>query len=134
MSAKLHVVAGVDPSSRTRTVSGTGVKASVAVSPGLLSFGRVAVGATSVTKAIVVTNTGTSILPIAQVFLSGPNPEQFVQKNDCLLGYVPTGGSCTVWVVFKPRSIDEKTANLVVRPFPSSRAPTQWIGLTGSGT
>jgi len=87
------------------SLTGRGVSLGlVTLSATSLSFGSQRVGTTSTAKTVVLTNTGTGPLGIAEVSLSG----DFAQTNTCipsgsLSGSLGTGNSCTISVTFTPR-------------------------------
>jgi hypothetical protein len=79
---------------------------------------------------LALTNTGTEALAINSISLTGSNPGQFSQSNDCGTS-VAIGASCTINVIFKPTVAGSKTATLVVTP--GGGAGRQSAALTGIG-
>ena len=130
-SAKLTVALGAGATNKTVALSGTGVNYAFSVSPTSLAFGNVTQGITSATKTVTVTNTGTVVLPIISITLSGSNPGQFSQSNGCP-AQMSVGGKCTISVKFKPTSTGSKSAILKVTPGGGASAKT--VALSGTGT
>jgi hypothetical protein len=117
------------------TVTATGVAPTYTVSQIAPPSGDVAVGSTSATSYITVTNSGPAAEPPPQVTLGGTDATQFSLPNphtdippDCanLPSLAPMTGSCVVVVAFTPTSTGTKTATVTVG--------TTEIAVTGTGT
>jgi hypothetical protein len=128
--AMLSVTAAGGAGSKTASLSGTGVRSTFSVAPTALSFGNVARRATSTAKTVQISNTGGVVLPISSIDLAGTNPAQFARTNNCP-ALIAVGGSCTVSVVFKPRSKGAKSALLQVTP--GGGAVLKSVSLSGTG-
>ena len=116
----------------SKTVSYTVVapSPSYTLSPTTLAFGKRALYLTSSAKTITLNNNGGVALPITSIAISGTNPSQFAQTNNCG-ATVPAGNRCTIWVRFKPTSTGSKTANVKVTG--GGGAGTKTVGLSGTG-
>jgi hypothetical protein len=106
-------------------LSGTGTAASFTVLPASLAFGNVAMGSASAAQPVTVTNTGTGALPITSIALTGANPTQYSETNNCGTS-LTAGSTCTISVVFAPTSTGSLPATLTVNG--------QSVALTGTGT
>ena len=85
----------------TAAASGTGEALRVAVTPA--DFGTVVLGATSVAKTLTVTNVAANAVGPLVTSLAGNHPGDFLLTNDTCNGMtLPTTGTCTVDVQFKP--------------------------------
>jgi hypothetical protein len=117
---------------RSKTVSYTvvGGNAFYTLSPTSLTFGKRPLNLISSAKTITLNSTGSSALPITSISLSGANPAQFTQTNNCGSS-VPAGNRCTIWVKFKPTSTGAKTASLQVTA--GGGAGTKTASLYGTG-
>jgi hypothetical protein len=115
---------------QTVALSGTGV-ASYTVSPTSVPFGSVPHGTTSAAQSVTVTNTSAVALPITSIKLSGTNPAQFSQTNDCGKS-VAIKSTCTISAAFKPTRKGSKTATLNISA--GGGAGKQTIALSGTGT
>jgi hypothetical protein len=110
-------------------LSGTGVVASISVSPESYNFGNVQVGSSSTAQTFTISSTGTADLIIGTITLTGTNASEFSTLNDNCSGQtLAPSGSCTVQVVFSPTSAGVKSANLTI----PSNAPTLNVPLSGA--
>ena len=96
----------------TFALSGTGVANRFIFSnqPGNPDFGNVAVGDTSGSKQITITN-NTDYPDNPNVHLGGSDPGQFSESDDCTSN---VANSCTAMVSFQPTSQGGKSANLLI--------------------
>jgi len=96
------------------------------VAPNSVDFGTLAVGATSGTQTITVTNTGGSALTVNGVTLAGSD---FVQNNNC--GTVAPSAACTISLTFTPRAGLTRTGSVTI--FSNSAGSPATVALTGVG-
>ncbi len=110
-------------------LNGTGVApAGVSLTPvGGVSFGATAVGSTSASQAVTLTNNGGVALSLSGVTVMG---EFGVATNGCG-GMVAVGASCSVGVVFSPTGGGTRTGMVSVAS--SAMGSPQTLGLTGAG-
>ena len=96
----------------TFALSGTGVANRFIFTnqPGNPDFGNVAVGDTSGSKQITITN-NTDYPDNPNVHLGGSDPGQFSESDDCTSN---VANSCTATVSFQPTSQGGKSANLLI--------------------
>lgn len=97
--------------------------------PARLGFGTVIVGTPSQSKTTTLTNAGTTALSIANLAITGATSE-FSQTNTCGSG-IAAGQSCTITVIFKPRTAGVKTAAVSISD-DSADSPQQVL-LSGKG-
>ncbi|MEW6107868.1 MAG: choice-of-anchor D domain-containing protein [Nitrospirota bacterium] len=83
---------------KTFTVIQSG-KPIISVSPKSVNFGKARVG-DEPARIVTIRNTGLSDLEISSIDITGINPSEFSQTNDCTV--IPTGGTCTITVKFTP--------------------------------
>jgi hypothetical protein len=129
-SAVLKVVAADGAGTKGVTLSGSGVRSAMSVSPLPLSFGNQARGTTSATKTVMISNSGTVVVPGLSLKLEGPNPGQFEQTNNCP-AQILVGESCTASVAFDPTSLGSKSA---VKITAGGGAAAKSVTLAGTGT
>ena len=98
----------------------------LSATPTSLSFGSEAVGSTSGTKSVTITNSGTASGTVSGVSVSGG----FSQTNNC--SSITAGGSCTVNVAFAPGAAGAATGTLTVTSN-AGNSPTT-VALSGTGT
>jgi probable HAF family extracellular repeat protein len=102
------VVNGVD--SRTQLPHAYLVQApSITISPGPLTFASQAIGTLSLGQVAIISNAGTTLLPIDSISAS----HDFSQTNNCGPS-LTLGGSCSVTVIFEPTAAGDRTGSLIV--------------------
>jgi trimeric autotransporter adhesin len=101
------------------------------ISPGLLSFNPQAVGTTSMTQIITITNTGNQPL-INQISLIGNNPQDYILTNPCP-GTIAVGGSCNLTVAFSPTATGLRSANVQITANTSNFVSPIPVSITGTG-
>jgi hypothetical protein len=113
---------------QTVTLGAIGIQGIASISPSALDFGAVQAGATSTTKQVVVTNTGTSMLQLLAIGISQGTSE-FAQSNNCAT--LAVGSSCTIDIAFTPGTTGVRQGVLsLVHNGVSSAAD---VSLAGSG-
>jgi hypothetical protein len=85
----------------------------VSVSPLLVNFGAITVGA-SKAETIVLTNDQSTALAIASITLGGTDPSDFTAKSNCGTSRLP-GHDCTITVTAKPTVAGAQTATLTIK-------------------
>jgi hypothetical protein len=93
-------------------VSGTGTV--VKLAPAKLAFGNQKVGTASAPQKVTVSNQGTAVVNITQVYIGGTNYRDFSQTNNCPTS-LNAGANCVVNVVFDPIKTGARSAVLGVR-------------------
>jgi hypothetical protein len=104
--------------------------ATFVVSPTALAFGNVTRNTTSAAQTVAISNTGSVVLPISSITLTGTTAGQFAKTSNCP-AQVPVGGSCSVSVVFNPTTTGIKSASLKVTP--GGGAAAKSVALSGTG-
>ncbi len=112
------------------TLTGTGVQAGVSLSPTSFNFGTVA-RRSSATTTFTLNNSGTSLLTINSIRISGGNANQFSIPSRTCGNSLGVGASCTINVRFSPTNRGTFNATLQV----TDNAPNspQTAALTGTG-
>ena len=108
-------------------LTGTGVAAPITLSPTSLAFGNETVNVPT-SKPITVTNSGTSAITISSITVTGANTVSFQQTNNCG-STIPSPGSCTITVTFKPTGTGARSASVTL----VDNIGTQNVPLTGTG-
>jgi FtsP/CotA-like multicopper oxidase with cupredoxin domain len=101
----------------------------IGVSPTSLAFGTVAVGSSSTSAAVVISNSGTATLNITSMLVSGPNATDFV-PTPC--SSVLAGQTCSFTVTFTPSAGGPESATLTIASNDPAH-PTILISMTGTG-
>ena len=104
-----------------------------AVSPASLGFGNQLVGATSASQPVTLSNTGSGLLSISGITITGANSTDFAQSGNCgpSLG---AGLSCTINVTITPSAVGLRSATLNITDN-SGGVPNsvQMVALSGTG-
>jgi hypothetical protein len=130
--AAVTVTPGGSVGAQSVSLTGTGMVPVYSLDKLSLDFGIVALGASSTSQAVTLTNTGAVAMPIssARITIAGTDSTQFTRKYTCGSS-VPAGGSCTISVTFKPASIGAKGATLSVTG--GGGAGTRTVALSAAG-
>ncbi len=118
--------------SDTTTIALGGTGSAITVTGGPLAFGAQAVKTTSAAKKVTVTNKGTASVTMGGITL---NETDFaISANTCPASgsALAAGASCTVSVVFKPKTTGAKKGALVITD--SDPSSPQIVGVSGTGT
>ena len=97
-TATLNISDNAAASPQSVSLSGTGT--ALYVSTDLLNFGDVGVGSSS-SQPVEVRNVGAMPIAISRVMISGPDPGDYSQANNCGSS-IPAGASCKYTVTFTP--------------------------------
>jgi hypothetical protein len=118
-------------------LTGTGTAPVVLLAPTTLSFPAQALNSTSAAMNGTLTNTGTTVLHLATVTITGTNAGDFgiaAGGTTCTNGstVAPTNGSCTWSVTFTPTAAGTRTATLTFTDDNNGvTGSTQTVALTG---
>jgi hypothetical protein len=128
-SGKLSVTDDATGSPQTVALSGTGTV--VKFSPIGVNFGDQKVGTKSAPVPVQLTNTGKTALSITKIAITGKDPADFSQTNNCGKS-VPPGHSCTINITFQPTAKGSRSANLSASD--DGGGSPQEVLLSGTGT
>jgi hypothetical protein len=95
-----------------------------------LAFGSQAVGISSAPQSVIVTNSGTGVINIASIAITGANSADYSQTNNCGSS-LAVATSCLISANFTPTVSGARTASINVSDNASNSPQT--IGLTGTG-
>lgn len=102
-------------------------KPSASLSPEALTFGNEAIGTTSQSLTITLTNSGTAALSIASIVASA----DFEQTNDCGSTLAPAK-NCTITVTFSPTGTGKLNGTVSIDD--NATGSPQTASLSGTGT
>ena len=110
------IVTGSSPQSIGLSGTGTMVPSTVTFLPTTVSFPNQTVGTTSGSQGITVTNSGPNTLAITSIAVSGTNPGDFAQTNNCPLSpaTIAVNGFCTINVTFTPSAANARSAAITI--------------------
>jgi subtilase family serine protease len=118
-------------SPQTVTLSGTSVTApAVSLSPTSLTFASTNIGSSSAAQAITLKNTGTAVLTISGISLTGSGASAYAQTNTCSTS-LAVSASCTISVTFKPTAVGAASASLSLAD--NATGSPQTVALSGTG-
>ena len=126
VSGTLSITDNASGSPQTVTLTGTGVVATVSVSPSSLTFSSQTQGTPSASQPVTLTNNGNAALAITSVAVTG----DFSQTNNCGTN-VSAGGSCTINVTFTPTAAGTRIGTLTITD--NASGSPQTVSLTGTG-
>jgi len=112
-------------------VSLSGIGTTAKVSPTSLNFGTVALGNTSSSKTVTLTNVATTTLTISGIAITGTDAGDFTQTHTCGSSLAP-GASCGFSISFKPTASGSRTSALSVSD--NAAGSPQKVSLSGVGT
>jgi uncharacterized repeat protein (TIGR01451 family) len=115
-------------------VTGVGVlPGALSVSTPSLAFGSVAVGSTSASQAVTITNTGSGPLTLSSAMTSGPAAGDFPPiptTGDCVIDrQIAPGDQCTLTFAFSPYADGARSTTLAIE----SDGGTASVVLEGTG-
>jgi hypothetical protein len=108
-----------------------GIGSVVELSPVGINFGDQNVGTTSAKVEVLLTNTGSASLNVSQIGITGRDPGDFGESNNCGTT-VPSGGQCRIEVWFSPTLSGHRSARLSVQD--NGGGSPQQVLLVGQGT
>lgn len=111
-------------------VSLTGVGTVVKLDPASLDFGTVVVGQKSSPQYSTLTNVGKTKLHITGITLTGSDPQDFSEMDDCPK-YLGGGKFCTITVTFQPTQVGPRAADVSVSD--DGGGSPQQVSLSGTG-
>jgi hypothetical protein len=115
-SGTLTITDDAAGSTQTVQVTGTGTGGpSVTISAAVIVFGAIAMDTTSAQQNITVTSSGTAVVHISSVQLSGANVGDFKLNNGCTAtnGYA-ANTACTLGLTFTPAATGPRAATLTI--------------------
>jgi hypothetical protein len=113
------------------TATATPAAPATGLSPSSLTFASQTVGATSPAQTVTLSNSGNAALSVSGLSLSGANPGDFVESNNCGTS-VAAGANCTISVTFTPSASGSRTATLSIAD--NASGSPQTVSLSGTGT
>jgi hypothetical protein len=108
-----------------------GATPAAGLSPASLAFASQPVGTTSVAGTATLDNAGTGALSISGVTITGSNPGDFAQANNCGSS-LAAGSTCTFSITFTPTASGSRSALLSVTD--NSGGSPQTVSLAGTGS
>lgn len=132
-SASLTFVDNVAGSPQIVALTGTATSSpAVTITPPNIGFQGQTLKMPSQGSIVTVTNSGTAIVQLSSISVTGPNSSDFIQTNNCPSpGTLNPSAACQVSVVFQPQSGGARTASLSFTD--SATGSPQAVTLSGTG-
>ena len=132
LSATVSIKDNATGSPQSISLSGTGAAAAptVVLSAVSVAFGDEAKGATSATKTVTLTNSGSAALSSIAITLGGTDPGDFTETNNCGTT-LAVAAQCTITLAFKPAAAASYTATVSIKD--NAAGSPQSIALGGTG-
>jgi hypothetical protein len=134
-SASITITDNGNNSPQSVSLAGTGTlpPPNVTLAPSSVGFGNQTVNTTSGSQAITVTNSGPSPLSISAIAVTGTNPGDFAQTNNCPISpaTIAVSGFCTVNVTFTPLVSNLRSAAITITG--NGNGSPQSVSLSGTG-
>jgi hypothetical protein len=130
-TAGISVTDSASGSPQSIPLTGTGIAPAVILAPGSILFGNQAVGTTSPSSTLTLSNSGNATLTISSISVTGTNSGDFAQTHTCGTS-LAAGTSCTISVTFTPTASGTRQASVSVAD--NSAGSPQTASLTGTGT
>jgi hypothetical protein len=131
LSAAVAITDDATGSPQSVALTGTGTSTGVTVAPSSVAFGNEAENVASASHSVTITNSGSSALTISSISILGTNSADFSQNNTCGTS-LAAGASCTVAVLFTPRTTGSLAGDLTITD--NATGSPQAVPLTGTGT
>jgi len=112
------------------SLSGTGTLPVVSLSGTGVLFGNQAVGTTSASQPVTMTNTGSATLVISSIIVTGTNQSSFSLSHDCG-NTLAAGASCKIQAQFAPAALGSLSAAISITD--NAAGSPQSITLGGTG-
>ncbi|MGA7221073.1 MAG: choice-of-anchor D domain-containing protein [Candidatus Sulfotelmatobacter sp.] len=130
-TANITVTDSAAGSPQNVPLTGTGIAPTVSFSPASLSFGNQVLGGTSSPMLVTLSNTGNATLTINSILITGANPGDFAQTNNCGSS-MAEATSCALSVTFTPTAAGSRQASISVTD--NAAGSPQTVTLLGTGT
>jgi hypothetical protein len=132
-NASLSVSDNVAGSPQTVSLTGTAVAPAIMLSATSVNFGSQAAGTTSAPQNVTVSNPGTGAIGISGIVVTGANPTDFIETNNCppSLG---ANASCLITLKFDPAAGGPMNRAASVSISDNAPQSPQTVSLAGSVT
>jgi hypothetical protein len=104
---------------------------SVTLNPASINFGYQTQGTTSAPQTVALTNSGTATLTLSSISITGEDPSDFAQTNNCPAS-LAMNASCTINITLTPIATGDREAALTLTD--SAADSPQSVNLSGTGT
>jgi hypothetical protein len=113
------------------SLSGLGTSGVVAANPSSVAFGSAALGTSTASQSVMLSNGNTSPITISTVTVTGANASDFVLSGTTCGASLSVGASCSAALVFKPSGAGVRSASLSFTD--SAASSPQTVAMSGVG-
>lgn len=103
----------------------------IALDPHSLVFGSQNVATPSAPRIVTLTNTGSAVLALDSITITGPDREDFAETNTCGAS-LALGANCAISVTFTPTEAGTRTGEISIAD--NAAGDPQQVSLQGTGT
>lgn len=128
----------VNQSLQTITISLSGTETpatpTIVFAPASLTFTSENVGSPTASQPLTITNMGSAALSISSIGITGTNPGDFSQTNNCPIqpATLAVNANCTISITFQPTATGPRSADVSVAD--NAASSPQTVVLSGTGT
>ena len=130
LTAAIAIADSASGSPESIPLTGAGVAPAVSLSTASLSFGSAAVGTSTASQQVTLTNTGGATLFIGSIAVNGANASSFAMANNCGSS-LAAGSSCSIHGHFAPVTGGALTAAITITG--NAGGSPQGVALSGTG-
>ncbi|MBV9808688.1 MAG: choice-of-anchor D domain-containing protein [Solirubrobacterales bacterium] len=115
-TASVQVSDNAGDSPQSAPLSGTGTAPGVSLSPTSLAFGSQLLGSTSTAQTVTLTNSGAAPLSINGISVTGANPGDFAESDNCPAApaTLAANATCSVSITFSPAAAGSRAATVQI--------------------
>jgi hypothetical protein len=117
----------------TGSAAAVGTAPAVTLSASSLDLGSTRIGTPTAAQPVVITNSGTADLNVANVAVTGTDATDFTAQGGCVGVAIAPGNTCTVTVVFAPQ-LTAGTKNAGLQITDDAGGSPRTVSLTGVAT
>lgn len=134
----LTLLDAVNGSMQTITISLSGTETpatpTIVFAPVSLTFTSENVGSPTASQPLTITNTGSAALSISSIGITGTNPGDFSQTNNCPIqpATLAINANCVISITFQPTATGPRSAAVSVAD--NAASSPQTVALSGTGT
>ena len=135
-SASVTITDNAAGSPHSVSLSGMGITPAptVTLTPNSLNFGNELINTTSSPQTVTLKNSGTALLTISSISITGANPSDFAQTNNCPVSpnTLAVGSSCIINVAFTPPVTGSRSASVSIND--NAAGSPHLVALSGTGS
>ena len=132
LTATLAVADNATGTPQKVTLKGTGTAPKTTLSAATLTFPATVIGVTSAKQVLTLTNSGTAVMDIKSIALTGGNTTSFAIASKTCGSTLAAAAKCTITLDFKPTAAGALTTDVAITD--NAAGSPQKVVLKGTGT